>query len=103
MSFRRTRDAAWEAVLQRHCDELILCGLPEEMLRPRMRFLRFLDHGYDDDVRTAHAGPWFNVEMLSDEQFERLARFIAAEFPDERRRQCVQWWRESRNRETQRD
>jgi hypothetical protein len=47
MSFRRRRDE-WDEFLKRHGPELRACGIPDYVVAKKMRFLVFLDHGYDE-------------------------------------------------------
>ncbi|MBY0455713.1 MAG: hypothetical protein K2V38_00085, partial [Gemmataceae bacterium] len=59
MSFRRKRDG-WDEFLRRHGAALRACGVPDEVTRDRGRFLRFLDHGFDQDgwVASRPGVPW---------------------------------------------
>jgi len=83
MSFRRKRDE-WDEFLKRHGAELRECGVPDEVTRDRMRFLRFLDHGFDQDgwFESRPCAPW-STDMLSPEQATRLAAFIVRHFGEE--------------------
>ena len=47
MSFRRQRDD-WDKFLKRHGPELLACDIPDYVIAKKMRFLVFLDHGYDE-------------------------------------------------------
>jgi hypothetical protein len=89
MSFRRKRDK-WDEFLARHGAELRACGVPDDVVRDRGRFLRFLDHGYDED------GAWlsrpstaWSPTMLTPEQATRLADFLSHHFGEERYRNLI--------------
>src|SRR5690348_7853990 len=72
MAFRRRRDE-WDEFLKRHGAELRACGLPDYVVADRMRFLVFLDHGYDDWGRVENPHAFFDARLLTDEQISRLA------------------------------
>jgi hypothetical protein len=98
MSFRRKRDE-WDEFLKRHGGELRECGVPDEVTRDRMRFLRFLDHGFDQDgwFESRPCTPW-SINMLTPEQVTRLATFIVRHFGEESYRDLL---RELRRMESQ--
>jgi len=80
MAFRRQRDE-WDDFLARHGSELRTCGIPDEVVAGRRRFLVFLDHGYD--AENPHAV--FDTSTLSDEQISTLADLVG-DHVDERYR-----------------
>jgi hypothetical protein len=84
MTFRRQRDE-WSEFLRQHAVELRACGVPDEVLRDRLRFLVFLDHGFDQWgwAKSPHA--FFDSRVLSDEQVARLAEFVAQHFGEQYR------------------
>jgi hypothetical protein len=86
MSFRRKRDE-WDEFLKRYSSELRECGVPDEVTRDRGRFLRFLDHGFDQDgwYNSRPCSPW-SIDMLTVEQANRLAEFITEHFGEEQYR-----------------
>jgi hypothetical protein len=83
MSFRRKRDE-WDEFLKRHGPELRACGVPDAVTADRVRFLVFLDHGYDEHgwYESRPCAPW-SINTLSAEQAARLAAFIERHFGDE--------------------
>jgi hypothetical protein len=89
MSFRRKRDA-WDEFLKRHGAELRACGVPDDVVGDRGRFLRFLDHGFDRDGWWLQRPcvPW-SIEMLTAEQAGRLADFVVRHFGEEPYRDLV--------------
>jgi hypothetical protein len=89
VSFRRKRDE-WDEFLKRHGAELRECGVPGEVTRDRMRFLRFLDHRFDQDgwFESRPCTPW-SIDMLTAEQATRLADFIAHHFGEEQYRDLL--------------
>jgi hypothetical protein len=89
MSFRRQRDE-WDEFLKRHGAELRACGLPDEVTRDRGRFLRFLDHCFDQDgwYESRPCTPW-SIDVLTPEQATRLADFIARHFGEEQYRDLL--------------
>ena len=75
MTFRRRRDA-WDEFLLQHRAELLKCGVPDYVLAKKMRFLVFLDHGYDDWGRAEDHHAFFDARVLTDEQIARLAELV---------------------------
>ena len=84
MSFRRKRDE-WDEFLKRHGPELRACGVPDEVAGDRDRFLRFLDHGYDEDgwYESRPCTPW-SINMLGPDEARRFADFLARLYGEER-------------------
>ena len=78
MSFRRQRDA-WDDFLKQHSTELCACGVPDYVVSKKMRFLVFLDHGYDDWGRAEDHHAFFDARVLTDEQIERLAELVSTQ------------------------
>ena len=70
--------------------ELRACGVPDYVTRDRMRFLVFLDHGYDEQGwgERQLVDVW-SVEFLNLEQATRLADFIARHFGEEQYRDLL--------------
>ena len=67
MSFRRVRDD-WDEFLKQHAPELLACGIPDYVIADKMRFLVFLDHGYDEWGWAENRHAFFNSRILTDEQ-----------------------------------
>lgn len=82
MSFRRNRDE-WDGFLKTHGEELRECGIPDEVIADKMRFLVFLDHGYDDWGRFENRYGFFDSKLLTDDQIQRLAELVGSQI-DER-------------------
>ncbi len=61
MSFRRKRDD-WDEFLCRNHNAIALCGVPAIVIRDKVRFLVFLDHGYDE-----WGGPKTTMRFLTQE------------------------------------
>jgi hypothetical protein len=91
MAFRRSKDE-WTKFLRRHADELKSCGVPEEVYRDRLRFLIFLDHGFDERGWAENPHAFFSARFLSDEQIARLAKFVASNFGEEYRTLIASRW-----------
>jgi hypothetical protein len=91
MAFRRERDD-WSDFLRRHGEELRSCGVPDEVSRDRLRFLAFLEHGFDERgwARSPHA--FFDARVLTDEQIARLADFVAEQFGEKYRVPIASRW-----------
>jgi hypothetical protein len=89
MSFRRKRDE-WDEFLKQHGAELRACGVPDFVTRDRMRFLIFLDHGFDEYgwYEARPSTPW-SIDILSSEEAGRLAEFIARLFGEEQYRDLL--------------
>ena len=82
MSFRRRKSEdrqAWDRFLRQHRQELLLCGIPEDIFQDQGRFLVFLEHGFDEagGMRFDTA---FSTETLRPEQVHRFAQFILKHF-----------------------
>lgn len=75
MAFRRRRDE-WDEFLKRHGAELRACGLPDCVVADKMRFLVFLDHGYDDWGRVENHHGFFDASSLTDDQIAQLAEVV---------------------------
>jgi len=91
MSFRRKRDE-WSEFLRRRAKELRGCGVPDEVLRDRLRFFVFLEHGFDQWGWGRNPHNFFDARVLSDEQIARLAYFVARHFGDESRVLIASRW-----------
>lgn len=85
MAFRRQRDE-WDEFLKRHGPEVRECGVPDEIVADKPRFLRFLDHGDDEGV---YAG--FDGRTLTDEQVRRLAELVGRVDPRYRAYVASRW------------
>jgi hypothetical protein len=75
MSFRRRRDK-WHDFLKCHGAELRACGLPDYVVADKLRFLVFLDHGYDEWGWAKNPHAFFDARVLSDEQIARLTELV---------------------------
>ncbi len=51
MSCRRQRDE-WDDFRKRHRDARLGCDVPDHIFADTRRILMFLDHGYDEWIRT---------------------------------------------------
>lgn len=63
MAFRRRRDE-WDEFLSRHGAELRACGIPDYVVAKKMRFLVFLDHGYDEWGWAENHHAFFDARVL---------------------------------------
>jgi hypothetical protein len=75
MAYRRRRNE-WDEFLERHGQELRACGLPDYLLADRLRFLVFLDHGFDEWGWGKNPHAFFEARLLTDDQIARLADFV---------------------------
>jgi hypothetical protein len=75
MAFRRRRDG-WDQFLSRHGPELRACGIPDYVVAKKIRFLVFLDHGYDEWGWAENHHAFFDARVLTDEQIARLAGLV---------------------------
>lgn len=75
MAFRRRRDE-WDEFLSRHGPELRACGVPDYVVAKKVRFLVFLDHGFDEWGWAENHHAFFDARVLSDEQIARLAELV---------------------------
>jgi len=92
VSFRRRRDE-WDEFLARHGEELLDCGIPDYILQNRMRFLLFLDHGFDQwDWSKDHHAAFFDSRFLNDDQIARLADVVAIRIDDRYRAPISSRW-----------
>jgi hypothetical protein len=94
MSFRPHRDD-WDEFLKRHGPELRACGVPDCVVAKKMRFLVFLDHGYDDWGRVENHHAFFDARVLTDEQIGRLADLVAEHIDGRYRVPIRSRWRRS--------
>jgi hypothetical protein len=76
MAFRRRRDE-WDEFLSQHGTELRACGIPDFVVAKKMRFLVFLDHGFDQWGWAKNPQGFFDARVLTDEQIARLAKLVA--------------------------
>lgn len=79
MAFRKARDD-WSEFLRQHAEERRACGIPDEVSRVRMRFLVFLNHGFDQWGWARSRHDCFDARVLTDDQVVRLAEFVARHF-----------------------
>ncbi len=75
MGFRRRRDE-WDDFLKRYGAELKACGIPDYVVAKKMRFLVFLDHGFDEWGRAENHHAFFDASVLTNEQVARLAELV---------------------------
>jgi hypothetical protein len=75
MTFRRRRDE-WDEFLSRYGSELQACGIPDYVVANKMRFLVFLDHGFDEWGWAENHHAFFDSRVLTDEQVARLAKLV---------------------------
>jgi hypothetical protein len=76
MSFRGKRDD-WDDFLKAHGATLRACGIPDCVFSKKMRFLVFLDHGFDEWGLEENSHSFFDSRVLTDEQIGILAEFVA--------------------------
>jgi len=91
MAYRRVRDQ-WSVFIRDHAQELRLCGIPTEVSRYRLRFLVFLDHGFDQWGWATNHHACFNSNTLTDEQLHLLADFVARHFGEQYRATIASRW-----------
>lgn len=84
MAFRGRR-VDWDEFLEKFGTELRLCGIPDYVIQNKMRFLVFLDHGFDERGWAENHHSFFDSRILSDEQIKRLAEIVGTHI-DERYR-----------------
>lgn len=94
MSFRRKRDE-WDDFLSRHSDAVIACGVPAEVISNKMRFLVFLDHGYDEWGWAEDHHSFFNSDSLTDAQIAALADLVSEHVDDRYRIAISSRWQRS--------
>lgn len=87
MSFRRRRDA-WDDFLKQHGLELRACGIPDYVVATKIRFLVFLDHGYDKRGWSVNHHEFFHARVLTDEQISRLSDLVGTHI-DKRYRDLI--------------
>lgn len=75
MSFRRQRDE-WDEFLKQHADAIQRSGVPSYVMADKMRFLVFLDHGFDELGWGKNPYSFFDSSTLSDEQIAELAKLV---------------------------
>lgn len=93
MSFRRRRDE-WDDFLKQHGSVLRECGIPDYVVAKKMRFLVFLDHGYDE-WGLAESRHVFHPQDLSDEQISRLAELVGTHIDERYGRVISSRWQKS--------
>lgn len=54
-------------------DAIELCGVPDFVMREKLRFLMFLEHGYDERGWTENNHAFFDSKILTDSQMILLA------------------------------
>jgi|GEM_PF-1844155 hypothetical protein len=91
MGFRRTSDE-WSEFVRRHRVELLECGIPEEVFSDRIRFLVFLDHGYDETGWLKSKHDSFHARILTDSQLARLAQFVGSYISDRDGKKVASRW-----------
>jgi hypothetical protein len=91
MAFRQRRDD-WSEFLRENAETLRACGIPDEVLRVRVRFFVFLDHGFDQWGWSMNPHTFFHSSLLSDKQIARLACFVAEHFGEQYRVVVASRW-----------
>lgn len=76
MSFRRDKAKAlrWQKWLQKHCDQLIACGVPHVVLEDMWHWYYFLEHGEYTPLGSAE--PIIDVDRMNKADQERLCLFL---------------------------
>ena len=91
MSFRRKRDD-WDEFLSQNRNAIALCGVPEIVIREKLRFLVFLDHGYDEWGWAENNHAFFDSRVLTDDQIDRLAELVGDNIDERYRRIIASRW-----------
>ena len=91
MSFRRKRDE-WDDFISRHADAIQACGVPDYVLSDRMRFLVFLDHGYDEWGWAENNHAFFDSQFLTDSQIAALANLVGDHIDESYRAVIASRW-----------
>ncbi len=84
MSFRRQRDD-WDDFLKQHGEELRACGVPDVLVTKKIRFLVFLDHGFDEWGWAENQHAFFDARVLTEEQILRLADLVGTHIDEQYR------------------
>ena len=81
MPFRRdsSRHFAWKKWAADHREDLLAAGVPDWILTDELKWLRFLEEGYD------HESGW-SPRMLDLDKARNLHAFIRREYGDQRYR-----------------
>lgn len=91
MSFRRKYDD-WNEFLKRHADAIQRCGVPDYVFTPKMRFLVFLDHGFDERGWSENPHEFFDSATLTDSQIATLAKLVGDHIDDRYRILIASRW-----------
>lgn len=91
MAFRRHKDD-WKEFLRHHSQELAKTGVPEYVLRDRLRFFVFLDHGFDEHGWGKAPHDFFDSRTLTDDQIMILADLVAHHFGEHYRGRISSRW-----------
>jgi hypothetical protein len=91
MAFRQQRDE-WSEFIRQHGEEMRSFGVPDEVLRDRLRFFVFLDHGFDEWGWAKSPHQFFDARSLSDDQIARLAESVAKHFGEQYRVPIASRW-----------
>ncbi len=76
MAFRRKR-SSWDDFLLRNSALVAACGVPDEVISNELRFLIFLNHGFDEWGRATNRHSYFHPKILTDDQLTALADLLS--------------------------
>lgn len=93
MSFRRQKDD-WGEFVRKHGQEILACGVPDYVFAKRMRFLVFLEHGFDEWGWAENHHAFFDSKSLSDDQVSQLAVLVRSHIDDSYGNQVDSWLRQ---------
>ena len=76
MSFRRDKEKTvrWQQWLQKHCDELVACGVPHILLEDQSHWVYFLEHGCFTPL--GHREAIISIDEMERKQLEQLCTII---------------------------
>lgn len=75
MGFRRKR-GEWDDFISKHRESFVASGVPTYIYTDKLRFLIFLDHGYDEVGFFKSPHETFSSSLMTDEQIEILAKLV---------------------------
>jgi hypothetical protein len=84
MGFRLNSQVAveWKQWIASHREELLRCGIPDEILRHESRWRHFREHGFDPE------SDW-HVRLLSETEQQLLRSLLIREYGDSVAKACL--------------